>query len=276
MQSSPSVLRTGGRGYLFEFEMAFADFRASLSRWYLAWALARHDIAARYRGSTLGPFWITLSMGMMVVGMGVLYSQLFRIEIRHFLPFIAIGLVLWSLIAGLLTEGCETFTQASAILRQTALPLLTFLWRTVSRGLISFCHHLVIIVAVLVWSHSATANYLLALGGLVLVVANLSWLTLITAIASARYRDVPQVVISVMQFAMVKTPVFWRPEQLSRGLFVLTFNPFYYMLDIVRAPLLGIPVDPRSWGVLSVMAILGWLLAFSLFAITRRRVVHFL
>jgi ABC-type polysaccharide/polyol phosphate export permease len=276
MQSSPSVLRTGGRGYLFELEMAFADLRGSVARWYLAWALARHDIAARYRGSILGPFWITLSMGMMVVGMGVLYSQLFHIEILHFLPFVAIGIVVWSLIAGLLTDGCETFTQAGAILRQTSLPLLTFLWRTVSRGLIAFAHHLIIIVAVMIWSHTVTANYPLALAGLVLIVVNMSWMTLIAAIASARFRDVPQVIGSVMQFAMFMTPVFWRPDQLTRGQFVLTYNPFYYMLDVVRAPLLGAHVDPRSWSVLLTMAGLGWLAAFALFAVTRRRVVHFL
>jgi homopolymeric O-antigen transport system permease protein len=276
MPSNPSVLRTGGRGYLFEIRMAFADFRGSIARWYLAWSLGRHDIAARYRGSILGPFWITLSMGAMVVGLGVLYSRLFHMDIRHFLPFIAIGIVLWSLIGGLLNEGCDTFTTAAAILQQTALPLFTFEWRTVSRGLIAFAHHLVIVVAVLVWARAFTSNYLLAGLGLMLVVVNLSWLSLVVAIASARFRDVPQVVISVMQFAMFMTPVFWRPDQLPRNTALLTYNPFYYMLEAVRAPLLGVAPDPRSWAVLIAIALFGWLAAFSLFAVTRRRVVHFL
>lgn len=193
MSPSPTILRTGGVGFLFEFERAWADLVGSVLRGPLAWALARHDIASRYRGSILGPFWITLSMGTMVVGLGVLYSQLFHLEIHAFLPYVALGIVIWSLISGLTTEGCETFNQAAAILRQTSLPLLTFVWRTVTRSLIAFSHHLVIVVAVMIWARMYSANYLMALLGLVVVVANLSWLSLLTAIASARFRDIPQV-----------------------------------------------------------------------------------
>ena len=276
MTSTPTILRTGGGGFAFEFSRALADLVGSLAGARLAWALARHDIASRYRGSILGPFWITLSMGAMVVGLGVLYSQLFHLEIHKFLPFIAVGIVTWSLISGLMTEGCETFNQAAAILRQTSLPLLTFLWRTVTRSLIAFSHHLVIIVAVMIWAQMFAANYLMSLLGLVIVVLNLSWLSLLAAIASARFRDIPQVITSVMQFAMFLTPVFWRADQLPRPGLILTYNPFYYMLDVVRSPLLGIPLDSRSWSVLVVMALSGWAVAFLVFAKTRRRVVHYL
>jgi hypothetical protein len=63
MDTATHMLRTGRRGALFEYQMAFRDLRASVERIDLAWSLAWHDVVSRYRGSILGPLWITLSMG---------------------------------------------------------------------------------------------------------------------------------------------------------------------------------------------------------------------
>src|SRR3990167_4702747 len=198
MQTSEHMLRTGRHGTLHEFGMAFADLKASTKRIDLAWSLAWHDIVSRYRGSILGPFWITLSMGLMVLGMGFLYAEIFKVPIREYMPFVALGIVFWGVIVGVITEGCDTFVHASGMLSQTSLPMFTFVWRTVLRNLITLAHHLVIVVAVLTYyDYWGRANAPLALAGLLLMVVNASWLSLLAGIASARYRDVPQIVVSV-------------------------------------------------------------------------------
>ena len=277
MQTAQHMLRTGRRGTLFEFTMAFRDFRASLDRLGLAGSLAWHDVVSRYRGSILGPFWITLSMGLMVLGIGVLYANLFKISLHDFMPFVALGIVLFGTITGIINEGCETFTRAAGMLSQTALPMFTFVWRTVLRNLINLAHHLVIIVGVLIfYGYWRVMNVPLAFAGLVLVLLNTSWISLLAAITSARFRDVPQIVVSVMQFAIFMTPVFWKPDAFPERHAFLALNPFYHMLQSVRGPLLGQSVDSLSWIVLVGMAVLGWSATFSLFAVTRRRIVHYL
>jgi ABC-type polysaccharide/polyol phosphate export permease len=275
METATHMLRTGRRGTLFEFQMALRDLRAS--RFGLAWSLAWHDVVSRYRGSILGPFWITLSMGLMVLGIGFLYARLFSISLQEFMPFVAIGIVFFGTIAGVVNEGCETFVNAASMLRQTSLPMFTFVWRTVFRNLINLGHHMVIIVAVLlIYGYWRTANVPLALAGVVLLIVNVSWISMLAGIASARFRDIPQIVVSVMQFAIFMTPVFWRPDRFGRHHAFLNLNPFYHMLDAVRGPLLGTPVQPISYLVLVVMAVAGWMLTFSVFALTRRRIVHYL
>lgn len=277
MDSAAYMLRTGRRGTLFEFRMAVRDLSASAGKLGLAWSLAWHDVRSRYRGSILGPFWITLSMGLMVLGIGFLYARLFAIPLQEFLPFVAIGIVVFGVITGVVNEGCDTFVAASGMLSQTSLPMFTFVWRTLLRNLINFAHHLVIIVAVLVvYGYWRTADAPQAALGAFLLVANVSWMSLLAAIASARFRDIPPVVTSAIQFAMFMTPVFWRPDRFGSNHLVLTINPFFHMLDAVRAPLLGTPVAPLSYIVLIVMAVVGWTLSFSLFAVTRRRIVHYL
>jgi ABC-type polysaccharide/polyol phosphate export permease len=278
LETATHMLRTGRRGTLFEYQMALRDLRHSGDRIGLAWSLAWHDVVSRYRGSILGPFWITLSMGLMVLGIGFLYASLFGQPIESFIPFVALGIVVFGLVSGVITEGCQTFVNAAGMLSQTSLPMFTFVWRTVLRNLIFLAHHLVIVVAVLIWFGTwRHANLPLAAVGLVLLIVNVSWASMLLGIASARFRDVPQIVISVVQIAMLMTPVFWLPGQrFPDGHVVLAVNPFYHLLHAVRAPLLGDAVSGLTYTVLVVMAVAGWAATFSIFAVTRRRIVHYL
>jgi ABC-type polysaccharide/polyol phosphate export permease len=277
MDTATHMLRTGRRGALFEINMALRDVRTSLQRIGLAWSLAWHDVVSRYRGSILGPFWITLSMGLMVAGMGFLYARLFDISLHDFIPFVATGIVFFGVITGIINEGCDTFVQAAGMLSQTSLPMFTFLWRTVFRNLINLAHNVVIILGVLIYfGYWRTMNLPFAVLGLALVVVNSAWVSMLVAIASARFRDVPQIVVSVMQFAMFMTPVFWVPGRLGRAHAILVFNPFYHMLEAMRAPLLGAQADPHTYSLLALMAVVGWALTFTIFTRTRRRIVHYL
>jgi ABC-type polysaccharide/polyol phosphate export permease len=277
LDTATHLLRTGRRGTLFQLQMAVRDLRTSFQRIDLAWSLAWHDVVSRYRGSILGPLWITISMAMMVLGIGFLNANLFAVPLKTFLPFVALGIVFFGVMAGTINEGCETFVQAAGVLSQTSLPMFTFVWRTVMRNLINLGHHVVIVVVVLViYGAWRDANPAQALLGLILMVLNASWVSMLAGIASARFRDIPQVVQSVMQFAIFMTPVFWLPARLGEHRWVLSFNPFYHLLEAVRAPLLGQAVTPETYGVLVSLAVAGWVLTFAIFARTRRRIVHYL
>ena len=277
MDTATHMLRTGQRGALFQVNMALRDLRSSVERIGLAWSLASHDVVARYRGSILGPFWITLSMGLMVAGIGLLNAKLLNVAVPDFIPFVALGIVFFGAISGTVTEGCDTFVGAAGILSQTSLPMFTFLWRTVLRNLINLAHNFVIILAVLIYyGYWRTMDLPAAVLGLALMVANAAWISMLAAIASARFRDVPQIVISVMQFAMFMTPVFWQPGRLGKAHAFLVYNPFYHMLEAVRAPLLGGRPDDYTYSFLALMALAGWALTFTIFTRTRRRIVHYL
>ncbi len=55
----------------------------------------------------------------------------------------------------------------------------------------------------------------------------------------ARFRDIGPIVASIMQIAFFLTPVIWQPEQLGEHAVYLPLNPFFTLIEIVRAPLLG-------------------------------------
>lgn len=277
MDTSQHLLKSGRHGLKFELGMAVADIAGAARKLNLAAQLAWYDVLARYRGSVLGPFWITLSMGAMVLGIGVLYARLFQFPLGEFLPFVAVSIVLWGTISSVINEGCDVFVAAGGILRQTALPMFIFPIRLLLRALINMGHHLIIIVLVLIWhGETSLAGALLSLAGLAIVLTNIAWIGTLVGIISARFRDVPQIVGAVMQFSMFMTPVFWKPTQVGRGHVLLDVNPFYYMFEVVRAPLLGEAMNARAWPLLAIMALIGWAVTFAVFTGTRRRIVHYL
>jgi lipopolysaccharide transport system permease protein len=70
---------------------------------------------------------------------------------------------------------------------------------------------------------------------------------LVLGIVCARFRDVPQIVASIMQFAFFLSPVLWRPELLGPAQRWLPLNPFYTLMETVRGPLVMGGADWVIW-----------------------------
>ena len=254
---------------------ALADLARGARLWHLWTRLGAQDVRARYRRSVLGPFWITLSMGLLVVVLGGLYGRLFRVGVPDYLPYVAIGLVVWGLVSGLVTDGCNVFFGARRIIHDVGLPLSVLAYRMVWRNLLVFLHHAIVLVPVgLTFSAWPGWTGLLALPGLAAVCLNGVWVALFAGTVGARFRDVPPIVDSVMRIAWLGTPVIWMPALVpERGLFV-RLNPFHHVLEVVRAPLLGTPPAAESWLVVGLVTVAGWAATLFLFARCRRRIAY--
>jgi lipopolysaccharide transport system permease protein len=228
--------------------LAVADVTRGLHLWRLAWALGWLDIRLRYRGSMLGPFWLTISTGVMVGSLGVLYSTLFKMDLRSYLPFLALSQVLWGFLAGLVSEACTTFTDAEGIIRSVRMPFFVFSTRTLIRNLIALAHNIVVIVVVFaIFRMWPGWEALMALPALLLWVVDALALTLLLGSFCARFRDIQPIVNSVMQIMFFVTPVIWKPEQLGDAAAKLAWNPFFDLLEIVRGPLLGEGPVALTW-----------------------------
>ena len=237
--------------------------------------LGWQDIRQRYRRSKLGPFWLTISMGVLVAALGTLYGTLFKVEVETYVPYIAGGFIVWGLISGVITESCTAFTGAESIIKQVSLPLSIHVYRMVWRNLVIFFHNAVIFVVVaVVFSVSPGWSGLLALPGLALVCLNGMWMGLFLGIVSARFRDVPPIVGSVVRIAFFVTPIIWMPQLIPGRALLLDLNPFFHFVEVVRAPLLGQPPALGSWFAVVGVTCGGWLLTFALFRRYRRRIAY--
>jgi ABC-type polysaccharide/polyol phosphate export permease len=90
----------------------------------------------------------------------------------------------------------------------------------------------------------------------------------------ARFRDVPQLVANLVQVVFFVTPIMWSAEQLSDRVVFADINPFYHLIAIVRAPLLGQAPTATNWLVSLGVTVAGSALAFALFARYRWRIAY--
>ena len=93
-------------------DKALRDVTKGLAAVHVWAMLAWCEIRQRYRRSVLGPFWLTISTAALLGGMGPLYGTLFGQPLAEYFPHLAIGWVVWSLISGLINEGCQAFIAA--------------------------------------------------------------------------------------------------------------------------------------------------------------------
>ncbi|WP_095152895.1 ABC transporter permease [Pseudomonas sp. Irchel s3b5] len=259
--------------------VALMDVAAAVKRYSLVGMLGWQDVRQRYRRSAIGPFWLTISMGVMIGTIGIVFGQIFNAPIKEFLPFLAAGMILWGFIATSITEACASLIAAEGIIKQLPIPLFVHILRTLWRNIIILGHNIIIFPLVLLAVQQPLGFYsLLSIFGFALLIFNLAWISLILAILCARYRDLAQIVSSLLQIAFYLTPIMWLPSLLPQKstTYLLDFNPIYHLIQVVRAPLLGQEVSTLSWGISGVMALLGWSAAIIFYGRYKRRIAYWL
>lgn len=258
---------------------AFGDVRAAMQQHHIITTLGWQDVATRYRRSRVGAFWLTINMMVMLAAIGIVFGSLFRQPMAEFLPYLAIGLIIWGLLSALITDGCTSFISASDTILQLRMPLFTHVMRVVWRNLIILGHNLLILpLLFLFFMKPITWLALLAIPGLALLILNAIWMMIIAAVACARFRDLTQIVQNGMLVLFYVTPIMWTAALLPArvGATMLDFNPFYHLINIIRAPLLGEAPTALNWTVVVSMALLGWVVALAFFGRYRKRIPYWL
>lgn len=239
--------------------------------------LGWHDIRQRYRRSVLGPFWFTLSTAIMVVVLGFLYAELLQQEIHDYLPYLAVGLVVWQYIGASINEGSNSFIDSAYLIKQIRLPLTVHVCRIAWRNFVILLHSLPVVVIMLIsfgrWP--GVESLLIPFALLVLLLHGI-WLGVVLGILCARFRDIPPIVTNLVQVAFFFTPVMWSPEILKDRAWVADFNPLYHLIEIIRAPILGKSINSESWIWSIGFLIIGFIFAQLLMYRFRNRIPYWL
>jgi ABC-type polysaccharide/polyol phosphate export permease len=244
----------------------------------LATSLGWQDLRQSYRRSVVGPFWITAGMGVQILTMGLVFSIIFKTDLADYLPFLATSIIFWGLIAASINDACMTFISSESIIKQLNLPHHVYVVRVVWKNLLLAGHNIVILPLVLLWfSRLPDVTILSALPGLLILVLNLSWITLLLGMLSARFRDMPPIIASCTTIAFYLTPVMWYPTLIddnSLAHLLLGLNPIYHWLQVVRQPFLGEWPTWENWGLALLSAGIGWLVTMSVYKKYRNMIAY--
>lgn len=262
-----------------EIKEALIDLNNTKSKLHLAIMLGWQDICQRYRRSKLGPFWLTISMGIMIAMIGVVFGQVLSSPMEEYLPFLATGIILWTCLSSSVLEGSTSYIDAQGMVRQLSLPLSIYPVRVIWRNIVICLHNMLILPFVfLVVGKGVTLNVLWLIPGVLIFLWNVSWMTILLGTFCTRFRDMPQILNSILQVFFYITPIIWMPNALSPRTtsLLVESNPAFHILQVVRAPILGQCPTMMNWIVSLVIAVLGTLLALCFFGKYKKRIAYWL
>lgn len=232
--------------------------------------LGTQDIKLRYRRSIIGPWWVTISTGVMILMLSILWSKIFGSDIKTYMPFFAIGFIIWGWMSSVITESASGFAPFQAAIKQIKLPFPVFVLRVCIRLLIVLAHNFVIIFLVLfIVGDGLSFINLVSIPALILIQMNLVCMSIIIMIFCTRFQDMVQVVGTLTQILFFFTPILWQPESLKNKTYLIKFNPIHHWMELIRAPLLGHIPSVESW--FWSLGTLVFLLVTSIYTLGRYR-----
>jgi ABC-type polysaccharide/polyol phosphate export permease len=240
----------------------YLELKAIYSNWIVWFSLASQDIKLRYRRSMLGPFWITISMGVTIYSMVFLYGNLFHIELSKYLPYLATGIIGWSFISTLILESSQVFIESEGFIRNQESFVSIFLMRLIYRNVLVLGHNLLTFIPILVFfKFGLGIKTLLLIPGVLIIGLNIFCFGTVLAIISTRYRDFAQIIASFIQVSFFLTPVMWMPGALSENnQWIVNYNPFNHFLSLIRCPLLQTNISTIGLEIIIAITLIGFVM----------------
>lgn len=260
---------------LNNIKIGLADYIQGFKLRSLWMLLGWSEIRQKYARSKIGPFWLTISMAVMITALGFLYGSLFKTDLKDYIPLLAIGFVFWAFISTTINEGCAAYISAGSYIRQVSLPRGIFIYQTIWRNLIILAHNFIIVILVLVFFKiNFLQNFHVFIFGFILVLWNISWITSLLALLCARFRDLPQIVASIIQVVFYITPILFKKDMLEKYPLIIDLNPFSHFIEVIRSPLLGGEVNNLSWIFCIFMGIIGTFISLLMHGKYRTRIPY--
>ena len=256
---------------------AIADLQEGFRLSPLWWRLGLEQTYNRYRRTLLGPFWIAVATMSTGLSIAFVFGGLLGGNWRDFLPHILGGVTAWQVVSGLVSEGAVVFVSAAGMMQLQRLPLSFHALLSSNRTIINFVHQLVAFWALMLVLRVFTPPHWSILLALPVVTVAGFLLSIPVGMLSTRYRDVGFLVATAFSVLFLLTPVFWQRAQLpEERRWIVDWNPFAHLLEIVRQPLVGQMAPLVHWWASLLTCLVAAVLAIVSLMLFRKRVVFWL
>ena len=262
-----------------ETERTIRDVVRSAGLWHIWIRLGMQDVRLKFRRSAFGVGWIFLNLAVLVSSIGFIYANLLGQDTKQFIPYLTIGMILWGYLTSSIVDGGNAFVNSEGYIKQISLPIYVYVFRFfVSISLTTLIAMLAYVVVAAIYAVPFGPGTLLALPGLLMVMAASLLLVTIFAHLNARFRDIAHMASVGMQVLFYVTPVIFPAESLRQRtdlVLIVDLNPMYHLLEVVRRPLLaGVAADWHSYAAASLVIAVLTVVAGTVIATNQRRIVY--
>jgi ABC-type polysaccharide/polyol phosphate export permease len=230
------------------------------------WALSSWlDIVVRNRQSRLGIFWLMSPAIVYIWGMGAFFASMMHRPLSGFAAYVGIGYLVFRVASSAVTESTGAFAAGGAFILDGHVRLTDFVLRVIATALFHFAVSLpVAALALAIYPDPHWIGLLFSLVSLPIIIMNALWIGVVFALFGARFPDLKHLVGNIFTFIFLITPIIWHADTMPVGSLrgsLMRFNPFYHMVELVRAPILGETIEPSTFSYLACMTVGGWIVA---------------
>ncbi|MFO7320335.1 MAG: ABC transporter permease [Chloroflexota bacterium] len=213
-----------------------AEIRELGQSYQLLANLVWYNIAARYRRTWVGIFWVMLYPLLMTAVLAVVFSGQYNPQVEHYIVYLLAGLIVWTVFSEASASSLYALSANANILNSIHVPPSIFVLSTVLSSLIV---------------HSFEILPLLLIAAMDGIPVQLGWLLLpvpliLTAIFSfgiglmlasfvIYFTDIVNIYQVVLRIGFFATPIFYNVATNDGRLgFILRLNPVTYYLESFR------------------------------------------
>lgn len=258
-------------------ETALSDLRAGLGMRRVWVTLAQEDIGDQHRRTRLGPLWLLINY-LAFAGTFIFVFHRGGGGIDNYPVYVATGLLVWFFIMETTTQSVTLFGREENFIKGTTLPLSVYVLRQATQLAIRGFYALVGCIAILAVSGAdVTIAWAWSALGILLILLIAPAATIVVAFLGAFVPDSQFFVSNLMRLGMFLTPVFWTYDgQSGVRSFFYNWNPFTYVLEIVRRPIIDGDFPADAFLVSATLGVILWSLAVAVLGLYRKRLVFVL
>jgi ABC-type polysaccharide/polyol phosphate export permease len=233
--------------------------------------LIAQQLILRYRRTLLGYLWTLINPLLMMSVMAVVFSTLFKADLKTFAVFLFAGMIPWNFFSSVVTQSGTAFINNESLIKKIYLPKaifpLSIAFALLVDSLLSFAALFLIILALggsLSWSLlflpvSFALLFLFAMG-----------FGLIMSVATVFFRDLQHVILIAMQGLFFLTPILYKHDALAgKVAWLVGLNPVTPFIALFRVPLIDATL-PSAHVLLQAATIAVATMAVGLFVFLRQ------
>ena len=234
---------------------------------YKIWGpLGLADLMQTYRFAALGPLWAIIQPAIWVAAISFFFLPFMQMDPAGYIIYVATGLVVFNHLSAVISEAGEVFRRNRTLITNLNLPLYFYVLKENTRIAIRTAFSFVLLIPILLYFQVSIAFMDVIFGLILLALFSLGVSSFLVVLAT-RFGDMSFMINSVMRLMFFVTPIVWNAEGATGARRLLVaFNPLYYLIEIVRQPLLGASAAPQI--VFNCMAFTGGVLILGLCAFT--------
>lgn len=236
---------------------------------YVLFSLVNRDLQMKYKRSALGVAWSILTPLGLVLIIGSVYSIIFGNDPKTFIPLLFTGLNPWLFMNSSADGGTMSFIGAEGYLKQTTVNAQIFPIRMTMVNFVNLLYSIVAFFSVYLFLQPDlfSPKMLMLFPGLAIILTFSVALSNISAVLNLNVRDYQPLQSLILQGLFYATPVIYETSMLKeKGFeFIYKLNPFYYMIEVVRAPMIGIELPSIQTYVIAIsIAVITFLFSITL------------